>query len=69
MRREACNNLLFTKVVREAGQFVAGYSGVDQQYAGPASHHDGVVLEQFALVDQHAVRNLPQHQPASFRIA
>jgi hypothetical protein len=47
MRREACHNGLaqFAKVVREAGHFIALYPGVDEQHAGPALHHNGVVLE------------------------
>jgi hypothetical protein len=63
MRREPCHNGLaqFAKVVREAGHFVALYSGVDGQHAGPALHDNGVALDELALVDQHTIRDLPQH--------
>jgi hypothetical protein len=47
MRREACHDGLaqLVKVVREADQFVARYSGVDEQHATAALHDNGVVLE------------------------
>ncbi len=63
MRREAGHYGLaqLTKVVREAGHLVARYSGVDEQHASPALHDNGVVLEQLALVNQHALRDLRQH--------
>jgi hypothetical protein len=63
MRREACHNGLaqLAKVAREAGHFVARYAGVDEQHAGPALHDNGVVLDQLALVDQHTLRDLPEH--------
>jgi hypothetical protein len=63
MGREACRNGLarLAKVVREAGHFVAFYPGVDEQHAGPAVHDNGVALQELALVDQHTLRNLPQH--------
>ena len=69
MRREACHNGLarIGQVVREAGHFVALYPGVDEQHAGPALHDNGVVLEELALVDQHTLRDLPQHG-GSFRL-
>ena len=63
MRREACHNGLarLAKVVREAGQLVVVYPGVDEQHAGPAVHDNGVVLAELALVDQHTLRDLLQH--------
>ena len=63
MRREAGHDGLarLAKVVREAGHLGARDPGVDEQHAGPALHDDGVVLEELALVDQHALRDLPQH--------
>ena len=63
MRREACHDGLaqLAKVVREAGHFVAVYPGVDEQHARPALHDDGVALDELALVDQHTLRDLPQH--------
>ena len=63
MRREACHNGLaqLAKVVREAGHFVALHPGVDEQHASPALHDNGVALAELALVDQHTLRDLPQH--------
>ena len=63
MRRVAGHDGLaqFAKVVREAGDFVAANPGVDEQHAGPALHDNGVALEELALVDQHTLRDLPQH--------
>jgi AcrR family transcriptional regulator len=49
------------KVVREGGHFVAVHPGIDEQHASPALHDDGVALDELALVDQHTVRDLPQH--------
>ena len=49
------------KVVREGGHFGAEHPGVDEQHAGPALHDDGVALAELALVDQHTLRDLPQH--------
>ena len=48
-----------------AGHLVARDAGVDEQHAGPALHDDGVALDELALVDQHALRDLLQHQMAS----
>lgn len=61
MRREACHNGLgqLSKVVREGDHFVARYSGVDEQHAGPAQHDNGVALDKLALVGQHTLRDLP----------
>ncbi len=69
MRREACDNGLarIRQVVREAGHFVAVHPGVDQQHAGPPVHDDGVGPHELALVDQHTVRDLPQHGAPSPR--
>jgi hypothetical protein len=63
MRREACHNGLaqLAKVVCEAGDFGAGHPGVDEQHAGPALHDNGVALHELARVDQHILRDLPQH--------
>ena len=63
MRREACHNGLarIGQVVRKAGHFVAVHPGVDQQHARPAVHDNGVTLAELALVDQHTLRDLPQH--------
>ena len=63
MRREACHNGLarIGQVVREAGHFVAVHPGVDEQHASPAVHDNGVALAELALVDQHTLRDLPQH--------
>jgi hypothetical protein len=63
MRRKPCHNGLaqLAKVVREAGKFAAVHPGVDEQQAGPALHGNGVALAELALVDQHTLRDLPQH--------
>jgi hypothetical protein len=63
MRREACHNGLarIGQVVRDGDHFVARYSGVDEQHAGPAVHDNGVALDELALVDQYTLRDLPQH--------
>ncbi|GAA0436963.1 hypothetical protein Acor_50380 [Acrocarpospora corrugata] len=63
MRRETRHNGLaqFAKVVREAGHFVALHPGVDEQHTSAALHDNGVALAELALVDQHALRDLPQH--------
>src|SRR6266508_4468053 len=63
MRREACHNGLarIGQVVREAGDFVAVHPEVDEQHASPAVHDNGVALHELALVDQHTLRDLPQH--------
>lgn len=68
MRREARHNgpAQLAKVVREAADLGAGHPWVDEQHTGPALHHNGVALHEAALVDQHALRDLPQHEPASF---
>ncbi len=63
MRRKPCHNGLaqLAKVVREAGHFGAVHPGVDEQHASPALHDNGVALAELALVDQHTLRDLPQH--------
>ena len=63
MRREPCHNGLARsgQVVREAGHFVALHPGIDEQHASPAVHDNGVALAELALVDQHTLRDLPQH--------
>ena len=63
MRREACHNGLarIGQVVPETGHFVAVHPGVDEQHASPALHDNGVALAELALVDQHTLRDLPQH--------
>ena len=63
MRRKPCHNGLaqLAKVVREGGHFVAEHPGVDEQHASPAVHDNGVALAELALVDQHTLRDLPQH--------
>jgi hypothetical protein len=66
MRRKPGHNRLaqLAKVVREGGHFVAEHSGIDQQHACPALHDNRVALAELALLDQHALRNLPQHGSA-----
>ena len=66
MRREACHYGLarIGQVVRQAGHFVAVHPGVDEQHARPAVHDNGVALDEVALVDQHPLRDLPQHGAA-----
>ena len=63
MRRKPCHNGLaqLAKVVREAGHFGAVHPGVDEQHASPAVHDNGFALAELALVDQHTLRDLPQH--------
>ena len=63
VRREPCHHGLaqFAKVVREGGHFVAVHPGVDEQHTSPAVHDNGVALYELALVDQHTLRDLPQH--------
>ena len=63
MRRKPCHYGLaqLAEVVREAGHFGAVHPGVDEQHASPAVHDNGVALAELALVDQHALRDLPQH--------
>ena len=63
MRREACHNCLarIGQVVREAGHFGAVHPWVDEQHASRAVHDYGVALDELALVDQHTLRDLPQH--------
>ena len=63
MRRKPCHNGLaqLAKVVREGGHFGAVHAGVDEQHASPAVHDNGVALAELALVDQHTLRDLPQH--------
>ena len=66
MRREACHHCVprIRQVARETGHFVLVYPGVDEQYASPALDDDGVALAEHALVNQHSLRNLRQHEPA-----
>jgi len=63
MRREACHNGLARtgQVVREAVHFVPLDPRVDEQHTSPAVHDNGVALTELALVDQHTLRDLPQH--------
>ena len=42
------------------------HPGVDEQHASLALHDNGVALAELALVDQHTLRDLPQHELASF---
>ena len=49
---------------RDAGQLVGEHPGVDEQDARPAVHDHGVALQELALVDEHPVGDLPQHQRA-----
>src|SRR5262245_5879868 len=67
MRREPCYNRLAqrTNGVRDRHHFVARYPGVDEQYAGPALHDNGLTVNELALVGQHTLRDLTQHQLAS----
>jgi hypothetical protein len=48
--------------VGEVGHFVPEHPGVDEQYASPALHDNGVALAELALVDQHTLRDLSQHE-------
>ncbi|HEY6492155.1 MAG TPA: hypothetical protein VIZ43_02705 [Trebonia sp.] len=52
------------EVVREGGHFVPEHPGVDEQHASPALHDNGVALAELALLDQHTLRDLPQHWSA-----
>jgi hypothetical protein len=63
MRREARHNGLarLAKVVSEAGNFGVVDPRVDKQHASPAQYDNGVALHELALVDQHTLRNLPEH--------
>ncbi len=63
MRRKPCHNGLaqLPKVVREGGHLLAVHPWVDEQHASPAVHDNGVALAELALVDQHTLRDLPQH--------
>ena len=63
MRREACHNGVarIGQAVREGGHFIVEYPGVDEQNAGSSGHDNGVALAELALVDQHTLRDLPQH--------
>ena len=63
MRRKPRHNRLtqLAQVVLEAGHFGAEHPGVDEQHASPAVHDNGVALAELALVDQHTLRDLPQH--------
>jgi hypothetical protein len=63
MRQEAGHDGLaqLAEVVREAGHFVPLPPGVGEQHTGPAVHDNGVALAELALVDQHTLRDLPQH--------
>ena len=63
VRREARHDRLaqLAEVVRETGHLDSGDPGVDEEHAGPALDDDGVVPEQLALVDEHALGDLRQH--------
>ena len=52
-------------LVGDAGQLVAEHARVDEQDARPALHDHGVALQELALVDEHPVGDLAQHQAAS----
>jgi hypothetical protein len=64
MRRKPCHDGLaqLTKVVCEGDHFVAEDSGVDEQHTSSALHDNGVALAELALVGQHTLRDLPQHE-------
>ena len=68
MRREARHNRLthLGEVVGETGHLVTLHPRVDEQHAGVAPYDDAVALDELALVDQHTLRDLPQHELASF---
>lgn len=53
------------QVLGEAGQLVVLHPGVDEQHAVAALHDHGIALDELALVDQHTLRDLPQHEPVS----
>jgi hypothetical protein len=63
MRRKRCHNGLaqLTKVIREGSHFLGRYPSVDEQHASLALHDNGLALNELALVDQHTLRDLPQH--------
>ena len=63
MRREAGHDglALLVEVVSDGDHLVFRDPGVDQQRAGLALHDNGVALDELALVDEHALGNLPQH--------
>jgi hypothetical protein len=63
MCREAGHNGLarIGQVIRQAGHLGAVYPGVDEQHASLALHDNGVALAELTLVDQHALRDRPQH--------
>ena len=67
MRRETRHDGPGTlaKVVREHRQLVARDSGVDEEDAGFAVHHDAVALNALALVHQHTLCDLCRHHAAS----
>ena len=67
MRGEPCDDgtARLAKVPREGPHLVARDAGVDEQHARFALHDDRVALDALALVDQHTVCNLLQHQPTS----
>jgi len=64
VRREADDGGLvpLTKVARQAGHLGVGDARIDEQHAARTLHHHGVVLEQLALVHEHAFRDLREHQ-------
>ncbi|HWY59863.1 MAG TPA: hypothetical protein VNZ03_35700 [Terriglobales bacterium] len=64
MRRKHCHNGLIqlAKVVREGGHFGAEYPVVDKQHTSPALHDNSVGLAELALLDQHTLRDLFQHE-------
>ena len=69
MGRKSCHNGLaqLAKVVRDAGHFGAEHPGVDEQHASPSLHDNGLALAELAPVDQHTLRDLPQHRVPSAR--
>ena len=69
MRRKPCHHGLtqLGQVVREAGHFAAVHPGVDEQHTSPALYDNRVALHELALVDQHTLRDLPQHGAPSAR--
>lgn len=64
VRRETRDDGLpqLTQVGRQAAHLGVRDARVDEQHASGALHHDGVVLEQCALMHQHPRRDLEQHQ-------
>jgi hypothetical protein len=63
MRRKARHNGLarIGQILRQAGHFVTAHPGVDEQNASGTLQDNGVGLHELALVDQHTLRDLPQH--------